>query len=86
MTIGFESEKGLVPKIIKSLTPTALVPGVEIAFNENRFGSPISRQQISFSSKERDAYQGFGSVNPYLDRLAKSVNEELVELNLFQVQ
>lgn len=51
--------------VLKTGLPTPMVPIVEMAMNENRFGAPIYKEQSSNSNiKEADAYMHFNSVNP----------------------
>lgn len=74
MAIGLESQnKGI--GLAKTATPTALLPVVEFMTNENRFGSPISRSDVPFLAEKSDAYKGFTSTNPFIDELAKTLNE-----------
>jgi len=74
MAIGLESQnKGT--GLIKTITPTAILPVIEYAVNENRFGSPISRSDVPFLAEKSNAYKGFTSTNPFIDELAKTLNE-----------
>lgn len=51
--------------VIKTITPSPLVPAVEMAMNESRFGGPIYKTQTPFSDvKETDAFMHFDNVNP----------------------
>lgn len=61
---GAES-KTVSGSILKTLSPSAVVPIVELAMNENRFGAPIFKEQSPFSNvEEANAYMHFNSVNP----------------------
>lgn len=61
---GAES-KTVSGAILKTVAPSAAVPIVELAMNENRFGAPIFKEQSPYSNvEEANAYMHFNSVNP----------------------
>ena len=75
---GVESQT-VSGSILKTITPSAAVPIVELAMNESRFGAPIYKQQSPFSNvEEANAYMHFNSVNPMskwaMQRLAEVGN------------
>jgi len=51
--------------ILKAALPSPVVPVLEIAMNENRFGAPIFKSASPFSNvQESDAYLHFNNVSP----------------------
>lgn len=89
---GAES-KTLVGSVAKMFAPTPVVPLVELAMNENRFGAPIYKDSKFSSVQESDAYMHFNSANPMskalMHGLAKATsggknprfNEALIDVN-----
>ncbi len=73
---GAES-KTVTRQIVKTITPSALMPIAEMTMNENRFGAPIFREQSPFSNvEEANAYMHFNSVNP----ISKWATQRLAEV------
>ena len=64
MGSGAES-KTWTGTILKTLSPTAVLPVLEIAMNENRFGAPIYKQNNPYSDvEEANSYMHMESANP----------------------
>jgi hypothetical protein len=64
MGSGAES-KTWTGTILKTLSPTAVLPVLEIAMNENRFGAPIYKQNNPYSDvEEANSYMHMESSNP----------------------
>ncbi len=79
--------------VIKTITPSPLVPVIEMAMNESRFGGPIYKEGSAFSDvKITDAYSHFDNVNPISRKIMQGMaeatakgnpryNEALVDVN-----
>ena len=72
---GLDSKTGL-GMAFKGVTPTVALPLVEYLMNENRFGSPIYKDDSMFGAgaKTPDAYMAFDSVSPISKFLAQGLN------------
>jgi hypothetical protein len=89
---GAES-KSLAGSVAKTFAPSPVVPLVEIATNENRFGAPIYKDSKYSNVKQSDAYMHFDSVNPISKALMHGLaqatsggrnpryNEALIDVN-----
>jgi len=71
---GLESNKGPVVQALKAAAPTLMLPMVEYAVNENRFGAPIRKEGFPGQTSQPDAYMSFRSVNPISRVLAEGAN------------
>jgi hypothetical protein len=75
--MGASDAKSLESFLAKFVAPTPLLPAVEFAFNENRFGAPIRKESSAFSAREvPDAQQYFRGVSP----ISKAVTDGLTDL------
>ena len=73
--IGLEGDIPFYQKTLKVVSPTAFLPGVELLVNENRFGSPITRNPNNVIAEKSDAYSGFDSVHPVLTSAMQFLND-----------
>lgn len=68
--------------VIKTITPSPLVPVVEMSMNESRFGGPIYKEGSAFSDvKIADAYSHFDNVNPISRKIMQGMAEATAKGN-----
>jgi hypothetical protein len=73
--IGFSRSKDLVTGGVKTATPTALVPLVEVAMNENFFGAPVYTENFPIGAKRSDSSLAKKNTNEFLKKLMPFLNE-----------
>ena len=74
-TAGIDS-KDFSTMLAKAIVPTAGLPLVEWIANENRFGSPIRKEQSPFdSAKAPDSQMYFKSTSPISRFITETINE-----------
>lgn len=72
---GLDS-KSLLGTVLKGVTPTALLPIVELWANENRFGAPIVKEANLYGTGKRpNSEMGFDSASPISSAFAKGLNK-----------
>lgn len=75
--MGAMDAKSFETFVAKFVAPTVFLPGVEFAFNENRFGAPILKQQSQFDPAELpDAQKYFRGVSP----ISRAITDGLTSL------
>jgi hypothetical protein len=75
--MGASDAKSMESFLAKFVAPTPLLPAVEAALNENRFGAPIRKETNAFSAREvPDAQQYFRGVSP----ISRAITDGLTEL------
>jgi len=72
--IGFASSQDFSTQLLKTGSPTALDPFVEIAVNENFFGSPVYTENFPFGTQLPESQLSKSSTNEYFKNLAKFLN------------
>ena len=70
---GMQSES-VIGSAAKFITPTAVNPLIGLMLNENRFGGPISKEDV-YGNVTPDAYKGWSTVNPGAEHIAMYLNE-----------
>ena len=59
---------------LRVFSPTPLVPAMDLGFNRNRWGGPISKDESAFIDyKTSNAYSHFANVNPISEYLTKGL-------------
>ena len=70
---GIESES-VIGSAAKFIAPSAVNPLIGLMLNENRFGGPISKEDV-YGNVTPDAYKGWSTVNPGAEHIAMYLNE-----------
>ena len=73
--IGFSRSKDLVTGAFKTATPTALVPLVEVAMNENFFGAPVYTENFPIGAQRSDSSLAKKNTNEFLKKIMPFLNE-----------
>ena len=74
-TAGLEAST-LERKLLMTASPTAVLPVVQLAINENRYGAPIYQEKNPLTANEKaDSYMNFNSSSPISTGLARGLNE-----------
>lgn len=73
--VGFGESKDFEKQAVKTVTPTALKPVVEMAVNENYFGSTIYNENYSFGTPKPDSDLGRPTSPKAFVNMSKFLNE-----------
>jgi hypothetical protein len=74
--LGQSESNGALATLFKLFVPTPLSPLLDIAFNESRFGGPITKGDNQFvRAEEAASWSNFSNASPISVWLARSLNE-----------